>query len=135
MERISKIFVPSLGITFTGAVLFCCFYNLMIGNSFLSIQFLLQLLGFFILSELFDMILGKVPFKTYWGYFLTEAIIIYILLLLIGYWGYWYSFTFRSLGSITIYYVIALTLIHYHFYRISKLKADEINQLLKERDA
>lgn len=135
MEKISKIYFPSLGITFTGAILFCCFYNLLTGNSFLSIYFLLQLFGFFILAELLDMILGKVSFKSYLGYFLTEAVLIYVLLLVIGYFGYWYSFTFQSLGSITLYYILAIAFIHYHFYRVSKLNADEINRLLKERDA
>lgn len=135
MERITKIFLPSLGITFTGGILFCCFYNLLIGNRYLDINFLLQFFGFFILTELLDILLGKVPFKTYLGYFLTETILFYILLLVIGYWGYWYSFTLRSLGSISIYYMVSISFIHYYFYRVSKFKADEINRLLKERDA
>ena len=135
MEKIIRTLLPSLGISFTGAVLFCCIYNLFIGNSYLDICFLLSLFGYFILIQILDVILGKVPFKTYLGYFLWEAILIYVLLLVIGYFANWYSFTFQSLCPITIYCFTATTLVHYYFYRAAKLEADEINQLLKEQNA
>lgn len=79
------------------------------------------------------MLLGKIEFKSYVAYFLTEAALGYILfLVVVGYIGKGFSFTPGRITQVTIIYLLILAYVHYYFYRRTKRSAEEINELLKE---
>ncbi len=132
MERIRNIYLPSTAIAFTAVILGVSVLNLIEGYEYQSNRWILEVFGYIILMEFLDVLLGKIEFKHYLGYFLVEAVTGYALLLgIFGYVGKWFSYTPSRIAQVTVMYLLVLAYIHYYFYRRSKSSADEINEILK----
>ena len=79
-------------------------------------------------------LLGRIEFKSYVTYFLVEAGISYIILLLCNYFWNWFSFTPSRMLKVTIIFLLIMAAVHYYFYCLAKSSADEINELLQEKE-
>lgn len=133
MERIFKIYLPSTAMTFSATILCACILNLMEGYGALSNWWILQLFGYILTIEVVDMLLENVEFKSYLGYFVTETVIAYGLLLAFGYFGRWFSFTVGRLLPVTVIFLLIYAGIHRYFYQMAKNDADEINRYCSDR--
>lgn len=132
MERIFKICLPSAAITYTAVVLCVSLCNRLEGYEYQSNGWLLGIFGFIVLTEVLDMLLAKIEFRSYMAYFLTEAVLDYILfMVLVGYVGNSFPFTPGRIAQVTVIFLAIMALVHYYFYRVSKRNADEINDLLR----
>lgn len=130
MKQILKIYIPSACITFTLTALFTCTSNLLQGNTGIYNAWFLQMFVFIVAIDVLDFVLGYVNFKSYSTYFFTEFALTYIAMLCFGYLGNWFSFTLHNLVIISIIFIIVYSCVHFYFYKMSHLQADEINSLL-----
>lgn len=134
MKKIHKIYIPSIAITFTLTVLYSCIWNLISGSSMSDyFYFLLEFLVYLVGTVIIDAILNRIDFKNNFSYFFTELIVLYLFMLLFAYCGNWFTFTFSTLFPLTLFFVATVGYIYYYFYKSWKIEADEINQLLNER--
>lgn len=133
MEKIWKVYLPSLALTFTAVVLCTSVLNLLEGYEALSNWWILQLFGYILVVEMLDALLGRIEFRSYRGYFLTEAVISYGWMLAFGYFGNWFSFTGGMLLYITVLFFLIFGGVHIYFCRRAKNDADEINRMLKQK--
>lgn len=133
MERIRNIYLPSTAITFTAVLLWVSILNLAEGCEYQNNRWILEVFGYIVLMEVIDVLICRIEFKHYLGYFLAEAVTGYALLFgIFGYFGNWFSYTPVRMVQITVMYLLILAYIHYYFYRRSKSSADEINEMLRE---
>lgn len=134
MERLLKTYLPSAALTFTLTLLFTCVWNLARGYEFLSSWWIMQVLGFILLVEGMDYLLGKVDFQQYWTYFLAETVLAYGLMLVFAYFGGWFSFTPGRILEVTMIFLIICLCIHGYFCKRAKQNVEEINRVLREND-
>ena len=134
MERLLKMYLPCTGITFMATIVCMCVSNLLEGYTCLDNRVVLQILGFIIGMEGINGLLGRIEFKSYVTYFLVEAGISYIILLLCNYFWNWFSFTPGRMLKVTIIFLLIMAAVHYYFYCLAKSSADEINELLQEKE-
>lgn len=134
MKRLLEVYLPSLAITFTAVVLCTSAFDLMEGYEALSNWWILQLFGCIAVVEVMDALLGRIEFRSYRGYFLTEAVIAYGWVLIFGYLGKWFPFTGGTLLYITVMFVLIFSGVHVYFCRRAKSNADEINRMLQEKE-
>lgn len=132
MKRIIKTYIPSACITFTLTVLCTCTSNLLQGCTAMYNQWFMQIFAFIVVIDVLDFGLGYINFKTYTSYIITEMIIAYVIMLLFGYFGYWFSFTLKSLLLISIIFLVVYACVHSYFYKMSRMQVDEINAMLKK---
>ncbi len=93
--------------------------------------FFLQLFLFIAACRLLDLLIGKIPFRSYTLYFLFELICLYPVMLLFAHLGNWFGFRQETLTLATLIYIGAMLLIHTGFYFNTKKAASSINQLLE----
>ena len=130
MKQIFKIYIPSACITFTLTALLTCISNLLKGNAGIYNAWFLQMFAFIVVVDILDFALGYINFKSYLAYFTTEFVLAYIAMLGFGYLGNWFSFTLHNLILTSIIFVSVYSSVHFYFYKISHMQADEINNLL-----
>lgn len=133
MKQLIQTYLPSACITFTLSVLASAIYNLLLENPYQSQGWLLLLFSYIVVLDLVDYGLSYIDFHTYQAYFITEFIIFYILLLLVGYFGHWFAFTAPSLVAISLMYLVIYCCIHAYFCKLRKYEAEEINQLISSK--
>lgn len=134
MERIRNTYLPSAAIGFTLTILSVSVLNLMEGNECQSNWWILEVFGYIIVLQLLDTLLDRIDFRSYFAYFVTEAVLGYGLLVVVfGYVGNWFSFTPIKIVQVTVLYILILAYIHFYFYRRAQRNAEEINELLKQR--
>ncbi len=133
MKQILKIYIPSACITFTMTVIFTCILNLFQGYTAMNNTWFLQLLGFILVIDVIDFAFGYVNFKSYRVYFITELILTYAVMLLFGYFGYWFVFTAQKILTVTVLFLVIYSCIQSYFRRMSHMQADEINKLLADK--
>lgn len=133
-KRFLEIYLPSITLTFTAVILCTSVLNLIQGYEGLSYRWILQLCGYILVVEAVDVVLGKIEFRSYLGYFLTEAVISYGCMLAFGYFGNWFSFTAGTLFTITVMFFLIFGAVHTYFFQRAKSNADEINQMLQEKE-
>lgn len=85
MERIRIIYLPSTAITFMLVMLWVSVQNLLEGYEYQNNIWILEVFAYIVLMEFLDVLLCKVEFKRYLGYFFSEAVIGYVLL----FWRVW----------------------------------------------
>lgn len=135
MERIRTIYLPSTAITFMLVMLWVSVQNLLEGYEYQNNIWILEVFAYIVLMEFLDVLLCKVEFKRYLGYFFSEAVIGYGLLLgVFGYFGNWFTYTLDRIMKITVIYLLILAFVHFYFYCRSKNNANEINEMLKKND-
>ena len=133
MERIRNIYLPSTAITFMAVILWVSALNLIQGCEYQSNRWILEVFGYIVTMEFLDVLISKIEFRHYLSYFLTEALIGYVVLMgIFGFFGNWFPYTPVGIAQVTVMYLLILAYIHYYFYRRSKNSADEINDMLKE---
>lgn len=132
MKQIFKIYIPSACITFTLTALLTCISNLLQGNVGIYNAWFLQMFAFIVVIDILDFALGNINFKSYFMYFITELVISYSAMLGFGYLGNWFSFTLYNLIIISILFLIVYGCVHFYFYKMSHMQADEINSLLRQ---
>lgn len=133
MERFRNIYLPSAAIGFTLTILCVSVLNLLEGYEYQSNWWIVQVFAYIVALEILDMGLGKIEFKKYITYFVTETALGYVLLFAVfGYFGNWFSYTPGRIVQVTAIYLLISIYIHYYFYRRAKRSAEEINALLKE---
>lgn len=132
MKQLIQTYLPSACITFTLSVLGSAIYNLLLGNPYQLQGWLLLLFVYIAVLDLVDYGLSYINFRTYQAYFVTELIIFYIFLLIVGYFGKWFTFTAPSLIAISSMFLVIYCCIHAYFCKLRKYEADEINQLLSK---
>lgn len=130
MKRILKAYIPSACITFSLTILITCLINLLQGNIGIYYSWVLQVFAFIVIVDVIDYALGNVDFYSYSTYFITELILTYIAMLLFGYFCNWFSFTIHSLTVISLIFLIVYSCVHSYFYKMSRIQAEEINNLL-----
>ena len=133
MNRFLKTYIPSAAITFTATILLVSLLNLISGYEYQSNVWLWELFTFIVLIDAVDFLLAKINFKSYTAYYLTELIITYVIMLVVGYAGNWFAFTAFELLRTTAIYLSVFSLVHLYFYRRAKGNAEEINKYLNER--
>lgn len=133
MKQIIRTYLPSACITFTLSVIGSAILNLLNGNLYQSQEWLLFLFTYIVVLDLMDYGLCYINFHTYRAYFITELILFYITLLIVGYFGHWFAFTVPSLTIISLMYFIIYYSIQTYFCKLRKYEADEINQLISNK--
>lgn len=134
MKLLLKTYLPSASITFTAVVLFTAAMNLADGFSSLKNSWLLELFAFVLLADLLDFLLGKINFKSYPVYFLTEGVLFYLIMLCAGYFLGWFVFTPIMLLKVTAVFLLVFCLVHLYFRRLSRQTANEINASLQKQE-
>lgn len=132
MERILKTYMPSAALTFTLTLLVTCIWNLCSGYEFLSSWWILQVLGFIVIVEIMDYLLGMINFQRYWTYFLAETLLAYGVMLIFAYFGGWFSFTPGRIFEVTVIFFIICFCIHGYFRKRAERNVEEINCILRE---
>ncbi|MEE1257872.1 MAG: DUF3021 family protein [Lachnospiraceae bacterium] len=130
MKQIFKIYIPSACISFTLTALLTCISNLLQGNAGIYNAWFLQMFAFIVVVDILDFALGYINFKSYFAYLITEFALTYIAMLGFCYFGNWFSFSLHNLVLISIIFVIVYSSVHFYFYKMSHMQADEINSLL-----
>ena len=130
MKQIFKIYIPSACITFTLTAVLTCISNLLQGNAGIYNAWFLQMFAFIVVIDVLDFVLGYINFKSYLAYFATEFVLAYIAMLGFGHLGHWFSFTLQNLVLISIIFIIVYGSVHFYFYKMSHMQAEEINNLL-----
>lgn len=135
MKAILKKYIPDFSVAFTMLVLLASITNLMNGDTRDGfILFILEAAGYLLIAVVIDYLLGKVNYKSYISQFLTETCILYPITMACGLYLHWFGWSFTKLILYTFLYLFIMVLLHYYFYRVSKKDAEEINELLKNRD-
>ena len=133
MNHIKKVRIPSTRIVFTLTILCSCIWNIARGiylNGFAF--FVLEFFAFLVVMQTISAFIGKINFKKYIHYFLTEMLIYYGALLLFAYFGQWFSFEAGNLLLTTVIFWAIGVYVHHYFCSIQRAEAEEINKLLRE---
>lgn len=133
MKRILKFYLPGGAIVFMLTIVCSALSNCIQGYEAMGNKGILQVFGFVVLAEIVLYLLEKVDFKSYKMFFLTETGILYVLLLICSYLGNWFTFHVGRILWVTIVYLGISVYMHYYFYRINKMKADELNEMLDDK--
>lgn len=134
MERFKNTYLPSTAFAFTAVMLCVCVLNLIEGYEYQNNWRILEVFGYIVVMELVDVLLSRIEFKHYLTYFLTEGVAGYGLFFgLFGYVGNWFSYTPKRMMQVTLIYILIFAALHYYFYRRAQSRADEINEMLKDR--
>ena len=136
MKKIRKIYIPSICITFTMAILWSCIWNVLKGNWLEGFAlFVFQILGYLVITHaVVALFIDKINFKKYWHYFVTEMSAFYVVMLVFGYWGNWFAFRLSTFLCVTLLFWAIGGYVHFYFYSLNKADAEEINELLKKRE-
>lgn len=133
MNHIRKVRIPSTCIVFTLTILCSCIWNITRGiylNGF--VFFVLEFFVFLVIMQAISIFIGRLNFKKYRYYFLTEMLIYYAAMLLFAYIGHWFSFEAGNLLVTTVCFWAIGAYVHHYFYSVNKAEAEEINKLLRE---
>ncbi|MBQ7944301.1 MAG: DUF3021 family protein [Lachnospiraceae bacterium] len=130
MKQLLKIYLPSTCITFTLSLLGTSILNLINGFPYQSNGWILLLFGFIVVIDLIDYGLSFIDFYSYKTYFVVELIVTYLLMLIAGFWGNWFSFTASSIISVSVVFLIVYCCVHGYFYKRARVEAEEINSLI-----
>ena len=126
-----NLFITSLALCFMYSTIFRSVFNLLSGYPQSSNIFNLQLLLFLFIIEGINLLLMKLPFKNYFSFMLTEAIISYPIYLISAYIFHWFDLTdIKMLLIMTLCFAGIFVLIAGHFYRRDREDADDINNLI-----
>lgn len=130
-NNILKNYIHVTAETFGLACLVCSLL-VFISNSAQTISpvFFLQLFLFVAVCRLLDLLIGKIPFRSYTLYFFFELICLYPVMLLFARLGNWFGFRQENLTLATLIYMGAMLLIHTGFYFSTKKEAASLNRLL-----
>lgn len=134
MNRITKTYLPSFGITFTIMMLYTCGVKLLEGTGTISTGYILELFGFVLAAELAEAVLGRINFTDRKVYIVTENVLIYGILLLFAYFGKWIPFRTGAVLQLTLVFLLVMAFLRFHFTRVSKINAEQINRMLEERE-
>ena len=125
--------LPSIFAYYTIIILATGIYNLVNGNTMISLSWLVELFVFLVIFNFADQILEHVNFKSFLSCAVAETSLAYALFLVFAYVFHWVSFTPNLLLRATLLFIlIAVIGICYMNYQ-HKLRAREINDLLQER--
>ena len=131
MNNFKKLHVPSVCITFTLVILSSCLWNVILENSENSyITYVFQVFAYLVIMRVVGVFIGKINFKKYSFYFITEMLIYYVVMLIFAYFGNWFGFRMENLLWVTGCFWAIGAYVHYHFYSIQRAEAEEINRLL-----
>lgn len=126
-----NLFITSLALCFMYSTIFRSVFNLLSGYPQSSNIFNLQLLLFLFIIEGINLLLMKLPFKNYFSFMLTEAIISYPIYLISAYFFHWFDLTdIKMLIIMTLCFAGIFVLIAGHFYRRDREDAEDINNLI-----
>lgn len=134
MERILRFYLPGGAIIFMLTIVITAISNYIQGYEAMGNVAILQFFGYIVMAELILFWLEKIDFKSYKALFLTETGTLYVLLLVCGYLGNWFSFSVGRILWVTIVFFGISAYMYYYFYRINKMNADELNELLENKE-
>ncbi len=131
MKHNRKLFITSMALCYMYSSLFRSVFNMLGGYQQSSNIFNLQLILFLIIIESINLLLMKFPFKSYFSFMLTEAMIFYPIYLAASYFFHWFVLTdIKTLILQTLCFAGIFTLIAGHFYKRDREDADDINSLI-----
>lgn len=131
-EKIMKR-LPFIFAFYTIIILVTCIYNLLLGNTLIEIQWFLELFSFLVIYAILERILACVNFKRDLLYTIAETGMGYALFLIFSYFFHWVKFTpEKLLGATLLFIICAVFGIVYMNYRY-KLRAKELNELIKKK--
>lgn len=133
MTKFLRIYLPAISMAFTFIVLYASVCNILSdytkdGFCF----FILEVIGYLVVSVLVDYFVSMIDFKKYICHFFVETLLLYPLTIGVALIGKWFCMNIYNIILYSCIYVIIMTAIHYYFYYISKRQANEINELLKK---
>ncbi|HEX3021674.1 MAG TPA: DUF3021 family protein [Lachnospiraceae bacterium] len=135
MNRIRKIYIQSISIAFTCTIVSSAILNITRGYDNSYDFFIIQLLAFLVANVVIDSLLCKTAFvNKYSTYLIVEGLIIYVVFMLVAYLFHWFDFRLENTIRNTMIFLVIYAAIQYHFYKLYQQEADQINQMLKDRD-
>lgn len=123
--------IPSICICFTGIILGSLVANLLAGWPVSPFPF--QLLGWIVVCQGIDWLLSHLDFKRWLHYCLVEGTIFYVVSLPAALTFHWATVTVESIVAYSIIFLAVYLLLIWYFRRRQQLLAQELNQLLQER--
>lgn len=126
--------LPLIYTYYTIIILVTCIYNLILGNNLIEIQWFVEVLGGLVAFSILDLFIDKINFKSFIGASLTESLIGYLLFLAISYFFQWVPFTLDGTIHFSVIYIIIIIIGISYFYYRNKMQANELNQLIQNRN-
>lgn len=124
----------SVCIGFTLSVIASDIINILSGNDLSGYGlWLLQLLGYLIITQFVDSVLSKIDFKTSSLYYISDFAILYVTFMIIAYCFNWFGFRVGNIILITIIFACIYVYMCYYFYRLRSQEAEKINEILARK--
>lgn len=121
--------IPSICICFTLIVLSSFLVNTVYGvetSSFPVVMFV-----WILICQVIDWLVSFINFKSWWGYCLTESLILYAASFAVGVVLRWFALESAGILTFTAIFVVVDMLVFWYFRYRQKLVADEINAYLQ----
>lgn len=131
MIKFLKTYLPAISISFTFIILYASVNNIISGYDKEGFCiFILQVIGYLIIAMLIDFLVSLINFKKFIHHFIVETVLLYPITFGFVIIGKWFQVNITSFIWCSFIYLIAMIIIHYYFYYITKRQAVEINNIL-----
>lgn len=132
MKRFLFARIPSICICFTGILMGSLVVNLLSGWPVSPFPF--QVLGWVLACQGIDWLLSDLNFKSWLHYCLVEFAILYTISLPVALVFRWTTGSIPSIVAYSLVFLAVYGLLCWYFRRRQQLLAQELNQLLQERE-
>lgn len=131
MLKFLKTYLPAISIVFTFIILYASINNILNGYDKEGFCiFILQVIGYLSIAMLIDFLVSLINFKKFIHHFIVETVLLYPITFGFVIIGKWFQVNIFNFIWCSCIYLIAMILIHYYFYYLTKRQAIEINSIL-----
>ncbi len=122
--------IPSVCICFTLIILCSVVVNMAYGVQISG--FPVVMFGWILICQVIDWLISFINFKSWWRYWLTESMILYMASFAVGVVLRWFVLELAGILTFTVIFLVVDALIFWYFHYRQKLVAEEINAYLHD---
>lgn len=122
--------IPSVCICFTLIILCSVVVNMAYGVQ--TSGFPVVMFGWILICQVIDWLISFINFKSWWRYWLTESMILYMASFAVGVVLRWFVLELAGILTFTVIFLVVDALIFWYFHYRQKLVAEEINAYLHD---
>lgn len=122
--------IPSVCICFTLIILCSVVVNMAYGVQ--TSGFPVVMFGWILICQVIDWLISFINFKSWWRYWLTESMILYMASFAVGVVLRWFVLEPAGILTFTVIFLVVDALIFWYFHYRQKLVAEEINAYLHD---
>lgn len=122
--------IPSVCICFTLIILCSVVVNMAYGVQ--TSGFPVVMFGWILVCQVIDWLISFINFKSWWRYWLTESMILYMASFAVGVVLRWFVLEPAGILTFTVIFLVVDALIFWYFHYRQKLVAEEINAYLHD---